>query len=440
MVDKIRKIREAREPTGVGVSGQAMDRRVEKKTSYARFGAYAAAGIAALLFAWWFVDTLLGGRSLSVNSQRVTVSDVTVGTFEDFIPLRGRLVPLSTVFLDAIEGGRVEEILLEDGVLVEAGDMIAVLSNTNLQLEVLGREAAVTEQLNNMRTIELQLEQNRLSHKRNLVEIDYQITRLSREITRQRELISKSLVSQSTVDQLEDELTYYNNRREITLESQATDARMQEQQLQQLRDAGAQLEAGLGFARENLEDLSVSAPVSGKLSGFNIEIGQSITRGGRLGQIDDPDGYKLNVRIDEYYLGRVDLEQVATAENNRRELDLRISKIYPQVIDGQFEVDMTFDEEPVGLRRGQTLQVRHTLGDNTDAVLIPNGAFYQETGGNWVFVVSPDGGEAIKRSVKMGRRNTNFIEVLDGLEPGEKVITSPYTSFVGMDRLKLDDE
>jgi len=177
-VDKIRKISEAREPTAAGVSGQGMDRRVEKKTSYARFAAYAAAGIAALLFAWWFVDTILGGRSLSVNSQRVTVSDVTVGTFEDFIPLRGRLVPRSTVFREDIEGGRVEEILLEDGVLVEAGDMIAVLSNTNLQREVLGREAAVTEQLNNMRTIELQLEQNRLSHKRNLVEIDYQITRL----------------------------------------------------------------------------------------------------------------------------------------------------------------------------------------------------------------------------------------------------------------------
>jgi len=417
-----------------------MDRRVEKKTSYARFAVYAAGGIAALLFAWWFVDMLLGGRSLSVNSQRVTVSNVTVGTFEDFIPLRGRLVPRSTVYLDAIEGGRVEEILLEDGVLVEAGDMIAVLSNTNLQLEVLGREAAVTEQLNNMRTIELQLEQNRLAHKRNLVEIDYQITRLSREISRQRELISKNLVSQSTLDQLEDEHTYYENRREITLESQATDARMQEQQLLQLRDAGAQLEAGLGFARENLADLSVRAPVSGKLSGFNIEIGQSIARGGRLGQIDDPDGYKLNVRIDEYYLGRVDLQQVAIAEQNRRELGLQISKIYPQVTEGQFEVDMAFNDEPVGLRRGQTLQVRLTLGDNTDAVLIPNGAFYQETGGNWVFVVSPDGGEAIKRSVKLGRRNTNFIEVLDGLEPGEKVITSPYTSFVGMDRLNLDDE
>ncbi len=436
-MDKIRKIRE---PVTAGISGQRMDRKVEKKTSHARRAAYAAGGIAALLFAWWFVDTLMGGRSLSINSQRITVSNVTVGTYEDFIPLRGRLVPRSTVYLDAIEGGRVEQILLEDGAMLEAGDMIAVLSNTNLQLEVLGREAAVTEQLNNMRTIELQLEQNRLSHKRNLVEIDYQITRLSREITRQRELISKNLVSQSTIDQLEDELAYYKSRRELTLESQATDARMQEQQLLQLQEAGAQLQAGLGFARENLADLAVRAPVPGKLSGFNIEIGQSITPGGRLGQIDDPDGYKLNVRIDEYYLGRVDLQQVATAEHNGRELGLQVAKIYPQVTEGQFEVDMLFNDEPVGLRRGQTLQLKLTLGDNTDAVLIPNGAFYQETGGNWVFVVSPDGSEAIKRSVKLGRRNTNYIEVLDGLEPGEKVITSPYTSFVGMDRLSLDDE
>jgi len=424
----------------MGISGQAMDRRVEKKASYGRLAAYIAGGVAVLLFAWWFVDTILGGRSLSVNAQRITVSSVSTGTFEDFIPLRGRLVPRSTVFLDAIEGGRVEQILVEDGTMVEVGDLIAVLSNTNLQLEVLGREAAVTEQLNNMRTIELQLEQNRLSHKRNLIEIDYQITRLSREIARQRELIAKNLVSQSTVDQLQDELTYYENRREVTLESQATDTRMQEQQLLQLRDAGEQLQAGLGFARKNLEDLSVRAPVAGKLSGFNIEIGQSIARGGRLGQIDDPDGYKLNARIDEYYMGRVDLQQHATAENNGRTVDLQVSKIYPQVNEGQFEVDMMFAEQPDGLRRGQTLQTRLTLGDNTDATLIPNGAFYQETGGNWVFVVAPGGREAIKRDVRLGRRNTSFIEVLEGLEPGEQVITSPYTSFVGMDRLSLDDE
>jgi HlyD family secretion protein len=437
-VSKISKLSQERHTSGVSISGQGMDRVVAKKTPVARKIGYGAAAILAAIFIYWLAGMLLGGRSLSVNAQRIYVSPVTVGTFEDFIPLRGRLVPRSTVYLDAIEGGRVERVLIEDGALVEAGDPIAVLSNTNLQLEVLGREAAVTEQLNNMRTIELQLEQNRLSHKRNLVEIDYQIIRLNRSIDRQRELAAKNLVSQSTVDELQDELTYYMNRREVTLESQATDTRMQAQQLQQLRDAGEQLQAGLGFARKNLDDLNVRAPVHGKLSGFNIEVGESIVRGGRLGQIDDPNGYKLNVQIDEFYLGRVDLQQVATAEQGRRSYDLSVAKIYPQVNNGQFEVDMLFADEPQGMRRGQTMQVKLTLGDNSDAVLIPNGSFYQETGGNWVFVVSPDGTEAVKRTVRMGRRNTEFIEVLDGLEPGEKVITSPYTSYVGMDRLTLD--
>jgi HlyD family secretion protein len=437
-VSKVSAITDNRPDPAVSISGQGMDRVVAKKRPIGRVLASAGLAIAVAVFVWWLVAMLLGGRSLSVNAQKISVSPVTVGTFEDFIPLRGRLVPRRTVYLDAIEGGRVEQVLIEDGALVEAGDPIALLSNTNLQLEVLGREAAVTEQLNNMRTIELQLEQNRLSHKRNLVEIDYQIVRLTRSIERQRELAEKELVSQSGIDDLQDELDYYTRRREVTLESQATDARMQSQQLRQLRDAGGQLQTSLEFARKNLEDLNVRAPVSGKLSGFNIEVGESIVRGGRLGQIDDPDGYKLNVEIDEFYLGRVDLEQTATAELGRDTYDLDVAKIYPQVNGGQFEVDMVFEEEPGGLRRGQTMQVRLTLGDNSDAVLIPNGSFYQETGGNWVFVVSADGTEAIRREVRLGRRNTDFIEVLDGLEPGERVITSPYTSYAGMDRLTLD--
>jgi HlyD family secretion protein len=298
----------------------------------------------------------------------------------------------------------------------------------------------VTEQLNNMRTIELQLEQNRLSHKRNLVEIDYQLTRLNRALARQQDLVSKDLASRSGIEELEDELNYYESRRDVTLESQETDVRMQEVQLHQLKEAGQQLQAGLGFARKNIDDLSVRAPLPGKLSGFDIEVGQSIGRGERLGQIDDPSGYKLNVRIDEFYIDRVDLQQSAVAEHNGRDIELSISKIYPQITDGQFEVDMILADEPDGLRRGQTKQVRLTLGDNTDAILIPNGAFYQETGGNWIFVVSADGSEAIKRSVRMGRRNDEFIEVLDGLEPGEQVITSPYTSYIDMDRLALDDK
>ena len=353
---------------------------------------------------------------------------------QDFIPLRGRLVPRSTVYLDAIEGGRVESVLVEDGAMVTAGELIAVLSNTNLQLEVLGREAAVQEQLNNMRTIELQLEQNRLSHKKNLVEIDYQIIRLNRSIDRQRELAAQNLVPQSTVDELLDELAYYENTREVTLESQASDSRLQEQ----LRDSNEQLLTSLEFARKNLDDLNMRAPVDGQLSGFTIDVGQSIERGGRIGQVDDPDRYKLNVEIDEFYLGRVDLKQVGIARHNGREYPVEVSKIYPQVTNGQFVVDMTFVDEPADLRRGQTLQLELTLGDNSNAVLIPNGAYYQETGGNWVFVVSPDGSEAVKRTVRLGRRNVDFIEVLDGLEPGERVVTSPYTGYTGMDRLTLD--
>lgn len=436
-ISKISKDAPAPKPS---ISGQGMDRKVEKKASPMRYLQFALGVVVIALMGYWLIQTLGQGRSLSVNSNRIEVSAVTEGTFEDFIPLRGRLQPRSTVFLDAIEGGRVEEILVEDGAIVNKGDPIVRLSNTNMQLEVLSREAAVTEQLNNMRTIELQLEQNRLAHKSNLIDIDYQIVRLTRNVERERELADRSLISEADVDATADELAYYKKRRTVTLESQATDARMQEQQLKQLRQANQQLEASLAFAHKNLDDLNIRAPLDGKLSGFNVELGQSIERGGRLGQVDDPDGYKLNVKIDEFYLGRVDLQQVAVMEKNGRSYELRISKIYPQVNNGQFEVDMLFDELPPDQRRGQTMQIQLTLGDATVARMIPNGAFYQETGGNWLFVVSPDGSEAIRRTVVLGRRNTDFIEVLDGLETGEEVITSPYSSYAGMDRLGLSED
>ncbi len=436
-VSKISKIQKDPVAQRPNISGQGMDRPVVKKATPMKYvvRTLAAAGLAVL--AYLLVQALSQGRSLTVDSGRVVVSTVTEGTFEDFIPLRGRLEPRSTVYLDAIEGGRVEEIIVEDGAIVQQGDLIVRLSNTNMQLEVLSREAAVTEQLNNMRTIELQLEQNRLAHKRNLVEIDYQIVRLSRNLQRQKDLGTRNLISKADLDATQDELTYYQKRKEVTLESQATDARMQEQQLAQLRQANDQLEGSLAFARKNLDGLNVRAPLDGKLSGFNVEIGQSIEPGGRLGQVDDPDGYKLKVKIDEYYLGRVDLGQFAVLNSGRLSNELRISKIYPQVINGQFEVDMLFGDMPTDLRRGQTMQIKLTLGDPAPAKMIPNGAYYQETGGNWIFVVSPDDSEALRRTVVLGRRNTDFIEVLDGLDVGEKVITSPYTSYVGMERLSL---
>jgi HlyD family secretion protein len=436
-ISKISKEDPVRKP---GISGQGMDRKIEKKMSPLRYLRIALAVVVTAALGYWLIQTLGQGRSLSVNSQRIEISTVTEGTFEDFIPLRGRLQPRSTVFLDAIEGGRVEEILVEDGAIVKKGDPIVRLSNTSMQLEVLSREAAVTEQLNNMRTIELQLEQNRLSHKSNLIDIDYQIIRLTRNLEREHELAERNLISRANLDATADELTYFKNRRTITLESQATDARMQEQQILQLRQANNQLEVSLAFAHKNLDELNIKAPLDGKLSGFNVELGQSIERGGRLGQVDDPDGYKLNVQIDEFYLGRVDLQQIAVMEKNGKRYELQISKIYPQVNNGQFEVDMLFDEMPPNQRRGQTMQIQLTLGDASVARMIPNGAFYQETGGNWVFVVSPDGTEAIRRTVILGRRNTDFIEVLDGLDAGERVVTSPYSSYAGMDRLGLSEK
>ncbi len=423
-----------------GVSGAGMDRVIEKKKLPVKQAGIALAVIAGLALAW-FAFAPAGGRSLVIDNSRVVTSEVTRGVFEDFIPIRGQVTPRQTIYLDAIEGGRVEERLVEDGAMVKAGDLLVVLSNTSLQLSVTQNEAMVTEQLNNMRTIELQLEQNRLSHKRNLVELDYQIKRLERREERLANLDNAGVAAKSQLEDTRDELEYYQNRRDVTLESQATDARLQETQLEFLKTSGAQLEQNLAFARKNLDALNVRAPVDGKLSGLDLEVGQSIQRGGRLGQIDDPDSFKLRVSIDEFYLNRVDIGQSARLDRPGKPYELTISKIYPQVNNGQFEIDLLFvGDQPEGIRRGQTLQARLTLGDATEALLIPNGAFYQDTGGNWMFVLNEAGTEAVKRPVRLGRRNSRTIEVLEGLEEGESVITSPYSSFREMDRLQLNED
>jgi HlyD family secretion protein len=378
------------------------------------------------------------GRALKVKNDRITISTVTTGEFDDFIPVRGQVVPLRTLFLDAIEGGRVEAIHVEDGAEVEVGQLIVNLSNTSLQLDVISREAEITEQLNNLRNTELSLEQNRLEHKRNLVEINYNIIRLDREITRLGPLIEQNLISGDTFEQLKDEFEYYQQRRMVTLESQETDRKLQEAQMEQLRSAGDQLERNLGVAHSNLESLNMVAPVSGKLTAFDLEIGQALNPSDRIGQIDDPSQFKVTANIDEYYLGRVDIGQAAAVRIENRDYTLEIRKIYPQVQNGTFEVDMVFlGEQAPSIRRGQTLQLNLQLGSPSESLLIPNGAFYQDTGGNWVFVVAPNGERAIRRSVRLGRRNTRFIEVLDGLEPGERVVTSPYTNYIDMDRLEL---
>jgi len=415
-----------------------MDRAIEK-TGWQKHGKLAIWALLAILaVGTFFTFKPDGGRALKIQNDRIVVSTVTRGEFDDYIPVRGQVVPLKTVFLDAIEGGRVEAIHVEDGTQVEAGDLIVELSNTQLQLDVIAREAEVSEQLNNLRNTELSLERNRLEHKRNLVDINYNIIRLGREIERLEPLVGNNLVDEGSVERLKDEYDWYVARREVTLESQETDERLQKVQMAQLRISGEQLEKNLEVARRNLDSLNVRAPVSGKLTAFDLEVGQALARGINIGQIDDPESFKVTANIDEYYLSRVDLEQTATLSTAGDDYEMRVSKIYPQVQDGTFEVDLVFiGAEPDSIRRGQTLQLNLQLGSPSESLLIPNGAFYQDTGGNWVFVVAPDGQRAVRRTVRMGRRNVRDIEVLDGLEVGEQVITSPYTNYLDMDRLEL---
>ncbi|TLU66253.1 HlyD family efflux transporter periplasmic adaptor subunit [Thalassotalea litorea] len=415
-----------------------MDRKIERKSYSWQKAAMVIIAIAAVTFVGRLYSAQQSGKSLAVSPQNLTISSVETGIFEDYIPIRSKVTPLKTVYLDAVEGGRVEQVLIEDGALVEPGQAIVKLSNTQLQLDVMRNEAAVTEQLNNMRSIELSLEQNKLSHKRNLIEINYQLKRLTRQVERERIVYQKGSISESVLKENEDLLEYYQQRKVVTLESQTTDTRLQEQQLAFLQETGKRLNDSLQFARKNMENLNMAAPVAGKLSGFDIEVGQSIERGERIGQIDDPDSFKLQASIDEFYLERIDLGQTAVITRNRKNYKLRVSKIYPQVNNGQFRIDLVFSEnQPSGIRRGQTLQTKLTLGDPAEVALIPNGAFYQDSGGHWVFVVSEDGSSAIRRNVRLGRRNNRFIEVIEGLEVNEKVITSPYASFLDMDRLNL---
>jgi len=417
------------------ITGAGMDRKISRATNPFKKVLSISGLVFAFCFLWYQITFASVGKSLTINQEEIVISVITSGIFEDFIPVRGQVIPAKTLYLDAIEGGRVERILVEDGASLTAGDLIVELSNASLQLNVLGNETRVADQLNNMRTIELNLEQNRLQHKRNLIDINYQIKMLTRKLDREQNLVGGGAVVQSQFDDTKDTLQWYQNRLKITLESQQSDNHMQQEQLKFLQETSKRLESSLGISRQNLANMNVKAPVNGKLSGFNVEIGQSIGRGERLGQIDTPNDYKLTANIDEFYLSRIDIGQQAKFKNYH----LKISKIYPQVQNGLFRVDFTFiGDQPQEIRRGQTVQTKLTLGDANNAILIPNGAFYQDTGGHRVFVVDADSSHAVKRSISLGRRNNKYIEVLTGLQVGDRVITSAYNTYQDIEQLNFN--
>ncbi len=420
-------------------SHSGMDRKIEPRPRRRLlvFGT-AAAAVLVVIFVLASIDT---STSFTLDGQRIRTAEVSNGVFEDFIPLRASVAPERTVYLDAIEGGRVEAILVEDGAHVEAGQPLIELSNTSLQLDVIAREAEVSEQLNNLRNTQLAIEQNRLKLKSDLIEIDYEITRLSRLVGRYEELEDNQFISRNEYEDAVDELKYNQNRREVTRESQAQDEVVRMAQIEQLEGSVAQLEKNLTLARSNLDNLLIRAPRAGHLTSMDAELGESKSRGERLGQIDDVDRFKATAFVNEFYLNRVLIGQQAQLEVNGREYKLEISKIYPEVQASQFEIDLRFTADtPADIRRGQTLQLRLVLGDTTQqAILLSNGPFFNDTGGAWVFVLDADGRLATRRPVQLGRRNTNSIEVESGLVPGDEVIISSYANFIDIDRLFIDN-
>ncbi|EMD83456.1 ABC transporter permease [Pacificimonas flava] len=415
-----------------------MDRSVPGKGLSVRIKA--AIAIALLLAAagafWLFAPS---GDTQTVSTDKLTISEVAEGSFEDFIPLRARVTPLVTVYLDAIEGGRVERVVSEDGAMLEKGELIAVLSNAELQLSVLARQTEVEQQINNMRSQELALSQTRLANERSVLEAELALEKTRRQYSREAPLAERGFVAGRQFEDTKDQLAFERERLATLQRSRATDERLQSDQLAQQRASAQSLRSSLELARASLEALNLRAPVAGQLSGFSVQVGESLQPGERIGQIDSPGRNKLMAGVDEFYLGRVALGQRAAIEWGGTTYPVKVSKIYPQVQNGQFEVDLQFtDDEPAEIQRGQTLQARLTLGDPAPARVLPYGAFYNETGGAWVFVVSEDGETAVRRDVRLGRRNAEVIEVLDGLDPGERVITSPYTGFA--DKAQLDLE
>jgi len=418
---------------------KAMDKLIVK-TRWQKAQKYmAVALIGSGVFSAWLFAIPDKGKALTVDGEDIQIAKVSQGIFEDFTPLRGQVMPLRTVYLDAIEGGRVEKIHLEDGTEVTQGQPLVDISNARLKLDAIGREAQVSEQINNMQNLQLSLVRTELEHKRTLNELSYQIKVKERAHMLKLSMGKSGYVKKSELDDEQDELEFLRKKQELERESRSIDDALQKAQMIQIGDSVKNLKSNLGFTRENLESLNVKAAIAGRLTAFDLEIGQSLNPGERFGQIDDPLHFKLLSMIDEFYMSRLFVGQTAELNVEDKIYFTTVKKIYPQIKDGQFRVDFVFgDSQPPNLYRGQTVQMRLQLGENIPARLIPSGSFFQDTGGNWIFVVSKDQKIALRRAVKLGRRNNSFIEVLDGLDIGEKVVISAYTRYTDIDKLTIN--
>ena len=418
--------------------GGGMDTPLVRAPAWRRFVLY---GIGALLLLGVIVWLLAGANRhvYRVPIDRLTFGEVTLGPFEDFIAVRSTAAPFTTHYLTADQGGTVKEVLAEDGTTVKAGQPLIILVNTALQLQVASREADTASQINSLENTKLQLEETRFKYQHDLLDIEHQISKLTGDLARDKILLDGNAIAPALYKQEEEEYSYELKLRAATTASRDAEQKVRSSQLTQLQETLARLNDSIATAKASLDALTVRAPTDGHLTALNAEVGQSKAPGTVLGQVDSLDRFKLTAQVDEFYLGRIVLGQVALFTSDGRDYKASIAKIYPQVANGTFRIDLNFDNpSPQGIHTGQAFDIRVELGRAATAKMLPNGPFYQETGGNWVFVVAPDGRYATRRNVRLGRRNPEHVEVLDGLQTGEKVIVSGYEAFQKIERVEFE--
>lgn len=420
------------------VTPHAMDTPIAQPWWRKRRTIQAAVAVAVLVLTGIGAWLLLGSpeRTLRMQADKLTIAEVTRTQFHDFIPLRANVVALNTVYLDALEGGRVERILAQAGDTVTAGQPLVELSNTQLELDVLDREGRLIESLTQLQSYETQLEQNRINNRKALAQIQYDIVRLQRALANNKTL--GSFASKDSRATLEDELEHQKKLLPMQDESNRKQEELRQRQLPQIQAQMEKLRRDLTITHGKLDNLRVVAPVNGRLTSMDLKVGQNRNRGERFAEITPDTGFKLRAAVDEYYLNRVKTGQVANVEIADEPWQVKVSRIYPQVKDGTFDIDLEFtDESPDGLLPGQALQGKLALGEDREALVLPAGAFLERTGGDWVFVLSPDGRSAHRRTIETGRRNAEQLEVLENLAPGDRVIISDYSSLERIERIDL---
>ncbi len=415
-----------------------MDRKITKKRFTWQRLLLAAVVLAVAGFLVASIWKNAGTSRLNVQSERLMVDTVGQGTFQEFIPVTGVVEPLRTVIIDAVEGGKVEEKFVEDGAFVKPNQPILRLSNPDLMVNYLNQEANIISQINQIRNTSILMEQQSLNLREQAVDVEYQLELNHSRLERNRSLLKDKVIAPVDVQEMEALYKNLKNRKKLLEATIKKDSAYQSLQQQQMSSSLDLMERNLAITRQSLEQLTVRAPIAGQLSGLNKELGQSVARSENIGQIDDLSNFKVRVRIDEFYISRVFNDQEGSFQFAGKSYALKIKKIYPQVVNGAFEADMVFVEKaPEGIKRGQSVSVRLELSAEEQATLLQRGGFYQTTGGNWVYVVDPSSGNARKRTVRLGRQNPNFYEVLDGLQTGDVVIVSGYENFGDKDELVL---